>query len=145
MPRTSFGFAPVLISVMRFSLVALVLFAALPGCGGDNTGPSESDFAVFRDPTSSFSTTDVRDIDDQIVRFIPADGTMLWTPSNLLFDNWPVSGNFLGPDRAFEVRFGTVSGQRRAYFTQVGPGTICNLEVTGNSLQLSPTNVLPPQ
>jgi hypothetical protein len=104
----------------------------------------ESDFAEFRDH-ELFHHHGRRDIDDQIVRFVPADSTMLWTPSNLLFDNWPVSGNLLGPDRAFEVRFGTVSGQRRAYFTQVGPGTICNLEVTGNSLQLSPTNVLPPQ
>jgi hypothetical protein len=127
-------------TVVLFTVSALAL-----GCNGDETGPSESDFAVFRDPASSFATTDVRDIDDEIVRFIPSDNTMLWTPTNLLFDNWPVSGNFLGPDRSFEVRFGTVSGQRRAYFTQVGPGTICDLEVSGMTLQLSPTNVLPPQ
>jgi hypothetical protein len=130
---------------MRTTCSFIALSALLLGCDGDTTAPSDSDFAVFRDPGSSFTTTDVRDVDDQVVRFIPADATMLWTPSNLLFDNWPVSGNLLGPDRAFEVRFGTVSGQRRAYFTQVGPGTICDLEVTGNSLQLSPTNVLPPQ
>jgi hypothetical protein len=125
--------------------VLLALSAIVLGCDGDETGPSDSDFAVFRDAASSFATSDVRDIDDQIVKFIPSDKTMLWTPGNLLFDDWPVSGNFLGPDRAFEVRFGTASGQRRAYFTQVGPGTICDIEVVGNTLQLSPTNVLPPQ
>jgi len=135
----------VLFSLMRTLSVLIAISAVLLGCNGDNTGPSSSDFAVFRDPASSFTTTDVRDIDDEIVRFIPSDNTMLWTPSNLLFDNWPVSGNFLGPNRAFEVRFGTVSGQRRAYFTEVGPGTICNLAVTGNTLQLSPTTTLPPQ
>ncbi len=130
---------------MRTTAVLIAISALHFGCGGDNTGPSDSDFAVFRDPTSSFSTTDVRDIDDEIVRFIPRDSTMLWTPTNLLFDNWPVSGNFLGPNRAFEVRFGTVSGQRRAYFTEVGPGTLCDLEVSGNTLQLSPTTIHPPQ
>jgi hypothetical protein len=130
---------------MRRLSIFLAITAALLACDDDNTGPSDSDFAVFRDPSSSFSTTDVRDIDNEIVRFLPADNTMLWTPGNLLFDNWPVSGNFLGPNRAFEVRFGTVSGERRAYFTEVGPGTICDLRVTGNNLQLLPTTTLPPQ
>ncbi len=129
---------------MKTAPLLIVISALLLGCDG-TTDPSDSDFAVFRDSGSSFSTTDVRDIDDQIVRFIPSDSTMLWTSTNLLFDDWPVSGNFLGPNRAFEVRFGTVSGQRRAYFTEVGPGTICDLEVSGNALQLFPTTVLPPQ
>ena len=31
------------------------------------------------------------------------------------------------------------------YFTEVGPGTLCDLRVTGNNLQLIPTNSLPPQ
>jgi len=130
---------------MKTLSVLIAIPAMLLGCGGDTAGPSGSDFAVFRDPGSSFTSSDVRDIDDEIVRFIPSDNTMLWTPSNLLFDNWPVSGNFLGPNRSFEVRFGTVSGQRRAYFTEVGPGTLCDLRVTGARLELFPTNTHPPQ
>ncbi len=98
---------------------------------------------MFTDPASGFSTTDVRDLDDQIVRFNPADNTMLWTPDNLLFDSWVVDGNFMDAAHMFQVRFGSVSGEKRAYFTEAGRGTLCDLKVEQNTLQLLPTNVFP--
>lgn len=110
-----------------------------------NLPPAGSSFSVFTDPASGFSTTDVRDLDDQIVRFNTADNTMLWTPDNLLFDGWVVNGNFLDAARMFQVRFGSVSGEKRAYFTEAGRGTLCDLKVEQNILQLLPTNVFPPQ
>jgi hypothetical protein len=134
---------------MNKSLGILGILALAVSCDGTSTDPTPppagSNLAVFTDPASGFSTTDVRDVDDQIVRFNPADRTLIWTPSNLIFDNWPVNGNLLGPTGDFQVRFGTVSGQRRAYFTETGRGTICDLQVdSGNVLRLLPTNSLPP-
>lgn len=138
----------VLISLMNKSFILAVLALAI-GCDGNSTDPTPpppgSNLAVFTDPTSGFQTTDVRDVDNQIVRFNPTDRTLIWTPSNLVFDNWPVNGNLLGPTGDFQVRFGTVSGQRRAYFTETVRGTICDLQVdSGNVLRLFPTNTLPP-
>jgi hypothetical protein len=56
---------------------------------------------------------------------------------------WPVSGNFLDAAHSFQVRFGSRSGQRRAYFTETGSGTICNLEVSGGQLRVTATNERP--
>jgi hypothetical protein len=121
------------------------------GCGdGGSTSstppPSSSGFAVFTDSASGFSTTDVYDVDNQVVRFVPGDRTMLWVQDNLLFDGWVVEGNFMGeaPPFPFQVRFGTVNGQRRAYFTEAGRGTLCDLRVENRVLTLLPTNTLPP-
>jgi hypothetical protein len=136
------------------SIHALALAAAffILGCG-DGTGtsptppPAGSGFAVFTDSASGFSTTDVYDVDNQVVRFVAADRTMLWVQDNLLFDGWVVEGNFLGESAPypFQVRFGSVSGQRRAFFTETGRGTLCDLRVENRVLTLLPTNSLPPQ
>jgi hypothetical protein len=43
------------------------------------------------------------------------------------------------------VRFGTEEGERRAYFTEAGPGTICNLRVAGpDVLFISASSETPP-
>jgi hypothetical protein len=127
-------------------LATLALAVACDESSTDPTPPpAGSNLVVFMDPTSGFSTTDVRDVDNQIVRFNPTDHTLIWTPSNLVFDGWPVNGNLLGPSGDFQVRFGTASGQRRAYFTETVRGTLCDLQVdSGNVLRLLPTNTLPP-
>lgn len=45
----------------------------------------------------------------------------------------------------FRVRFGTEEGERRAYFTEAGPGTICNLTFLGpEQLSIFGTRELPP-
>jgi hypothetical protein len=133
--------------VLLVSLSGLVALEV--GCGdGTSTAPLDpgsEGLAVFTDPASGFSTADVRDVDDQIMRFKPTERTLLWVEGNLVFDGWIVDGNFLAEGHPYEVRFGTVSGQRRAYFTETGRGTLCDLEVEGNVLQIRPTNTLPPQ
>ena len=53
----------------------------------------------------------------------------------------PSNGNFLRSDRAFQVRFGTRDGARRAYFTETVATTICDIEIVGGQLVISATNV----
>ena len=102
---------------------------------------------VFFDPDSEFSTMDVRDVDDEIVRFDGDLKAIIWVTDDLVFDEgvWENDGNFLLEGRPFQVRFGTVDGERRAYFTETGPATICNISVDQGRLRIAATNVLVPQ
>lgn len=106
--------------------------------------PAGANYAVFTDTATGFTTTDVRDVDEQVMRFDLDDGALIWLPDSLAFDGWTVNGNFLNGGQ-FEVRFGRVDGQQRAYFTEVGPGTLCDLEVNDGFLSIQPTNQLPPR
>ena len=133
---------------------AWIFLIGFVGCGDsglttDSTPPpppaASDTFAVFMDPNSDFQTTDVRDVDNEIVRFDTTENALVWTPTDLLFDGWVVDGNFLGEGRPYQVRFGTVSGERRAYFTETVRGTICELSVVNNELFIAPTDLLPPQ
>jgi hypothetical protein len=42
------------------------------------------------------------------------------------------------------VRFGTKDGQRRAYFTEAAAGTICDVEIVGGQVSITPTTVTVP-
>jgi hypothetical protein len=44
--------------------------------------------------------------------------------------------------RLLQVRFGTVLGVQRAYFTETGSGTICNFVVTPTTVSIYPMNTL---
>lgn len=110
-----------------------------PGDGSDAT------FAVFSDPDSEFSTSDVRDVDDEIVRFDATAKTLIWAADGSVFDDWAVDGNFLGPTQFFQVRFGTKDGERRAYFTETVAATICDLRISNGQLRISATSVTVPQ
>ncbi len=134
--------------------ILLTVAIGLLGCSDslttDSTAlpppPAPGDtFAVFSDPNSDFQTTDVRDTDNEVVRFDTTENALVWTPSDLLFDGWVVDGNFLDPGRQYQVRFGTVNGETRAYFTETGRGTICELSVVNNELFIAPTDLLPPR
>jgi len=128
-----------------FFLLFLVLVHGAGGCGSSPSGPDQASRLVqFRDPASDFSTTDVRDVQEQIVRFDAADRTLIWAASGARFGGWDPSGNFLDRDRRFQVRFGTRDGQRRAYFTETASATICDIEVVAGQLVISPTNVTVP-
>ena len=133
---------------------AWVFLIGFVGCGDsglttDSTPPppprAGDTFAVFMDPNSDFQTTDVRDADNEVVRFDTTETALVWTATDLLFDGWVVDGNFLGAGRPYQVRFGAVSGERRAYFTETVRGTICELSVVNNELFIAPTDLLPPQ
>jgi hypothetical protein len=106
--------------------------------------PLPVQIAVFSDPPSSFMTSDVRDVQGQIVQFDTANNALIWAADSRSFSGYPVSGTFIGADRAFQVRFGTDAGERRAYFTETGPETICDIDVVNGQLVILPTNVRVP-
>jgi len=113
----------------------------------DNGGTDTTNFAVFVDPDTDFSTTDVRDVDEEMIRFDTTTLGILWVADGRTFDEgfWPVDDVFLGSGGSFQVRFGTKDGERRAYFTETGPATICNFVVSGSSFLIFATSTLVPQ
>jgi len=100
--------------------------------------------AVFTDPASSFTTSDVRDVQGEIVRFDITSDSLIWAADGRSFPGYPVSGNFVRADKKFQIVFGTDAGERRAYFTETATGTICDVQVTGGQLAIFPTNVKVP-
>jgi hypothetical protein len=106
---------------------------------------------VFTDPSTGFSTSDVRDAQDQIVQFT-SRGDLIWGADGTRFPGYVVTyENYIpcGPcDGWFEVRFGTQAGERRAYLTvdygHDNPGTLVDLEVAGGALVVNRTSVFPP-
>ena len=96
---------------------------------------------MFTDPASNFSTSDVRDVQDQIVRFDTANNSLIWAADGRSFPGYPVSGTFVRADKFFQVRFGTKNGEHRAYFTEAASATICDVEVVNGQLVISPTAV----
>jgi hypothetical protein len=111
--------------------------------------PSDpASYAVFVDPVTGFTTDEVHDADREIVHFEPALGVMVSAATGSTVSGWEANGTDLGWSRSgipFRVRFGTELGERRAYFTEAGPGTICNLRIAGtDQLFISGTNETPP-
>jgi hypothetical protein len=133
-------------------LVVSLLSGAVGGCGDSRIAPSPSPtptpapqpvvLAVFADPVAPNGTTsDIRDVHEEIVRLDLTSGSLIWVADGRMFAGYPVSnGYFLRADRAFQVRFGTKDGQRRAYFTETGSATICDISVVGGTLVILPTN-----
>lgn len=138
--RTRFEVAE---ETMMRSWAFLLLFSCLAaaGCGSSTTGPDPARLVFFQDPDSSFSTSDVRDAQEQIVRFDSVDETLIWTPTGAAFPGWHTSGNFLDASHRFQVRFGTKDGTRRAYFTETLADTICDIQVNNGQLIILPTDV----
>jgi len=136
--------------------IVVLLTAGVAGCGSGSasssttpaTAPSpptpQVQLAVFHDPSSSFTTSDVRDVQEQIVRFDMATNSLIWVADGRSFSGYPVDGNFIRSDHAFQVRFGTKDGERRAYFTETTKETICDIEVTNGQLVLTSTNEMVP-
>lgn len=116
-----------------------------------------SPLRVFTDPATGFSTSDLRDAEEQIVQ-LNAEGHLIFTPENVTFPGHSVgSGDggeiYIEPLQAscacyLEVRFGTRDGERRAYLTgeaiHDNPGTLVDLEVVDGALVVSRTSVYPP-
>ena len=127
-------------------LAALGLSCGSGSNGSSPTAPSAAQgqtLAMFTDPTTGQATSDVRDVDEQVMRFEMPSGVLVWVADGTRHNGWPASGNFLDAARGFQVRFGSRSGQRRAYFTESGSGTICNLEVRGGQLSITATSERP--
>src|SRR5262245_60484272 len=131
------------------TVLLLTVIGALAACGGDGggsqnvtnvTGPTQPVLlAQFTDPVSGSMTTDVRDVDEQIVQFDTNHQTLIWQADGRTFPGYTVTVNNINGD--FQVRFGTKDGARRAYFTETARPFICNIEVANGQISISPTNV----
>lgn len=111
----------------------------------DNGGDVNPDLALFTDPDTGFSTTVVHDVDTDTVQFSISGKSILYQDgTEYQAGSWTAEGNFLA-DGGFQIRFGTEVGERKAYFTETAPGTICNFVVTADQFQIFPTTVTPPQ
>jgi hypothetical protein len=141
------------------AVLLLILIEGMAACGDSGSTPRTPStptpppppppsgpvqLAVFSDPASSFTTSDVRDVQRQIVRFDVASHSLIWAADSRSFSGYPVNGLFIRADRFFQVRFGTEDGERRAYFTEAGSGTICDVEIVGGQLVITGTNVTVP-
>lgn len=113
----------------------------------DGNGANNASLAVFQDPDSSFSTTDVYDVDDQIVRFDTETKSIIWAEDGRAYQAglWEVNGNFPEATGFFQVRFGTKDGERRAYFTETATATICDIRVSDDTLSIFATTIPVPQ
>lgn len=124
------------------ALALATLLVGVGACSDDDSPTSPTPptltLASFVDPRGG-STTDVRDSEGDIVRFT-VDGLLVWPPTMATFGGFPVAGNLIGPTQGFEIRFGTEGGQRRAYFTERGPGTICDIDLINGMINISPTS-----
>ena len=142
--------------IQSAAVMLLILIQGMAGCGGSAPAPTPSQppptttttpppsgpvqLAVFSDPATGFMTSDVRDVQDQIVRFDTASNSLIWAADGRSFPGYPVSGLFIRGDRFFQVRF-TKDGQPRAYFTETVATTICDIEIIGGQLSITATNV----
>jgi hypothetical protein len=119
-----------------------------PGATPTVPAPEASPYVAFIDCTTGFRTDAVFDADREVVHFDAELEAMVSDVSGASVSGWTVAGADLDWSRSgvsFRVRFGTEGGERRAYFTEAGPGTICNLEVASpDVLYISATSERPP-
>ena len=163
----------------RFPGIVLLLLAqGLAGCGDSGSSsmpstPSEPSaqstptpiptptptLTVFTDSATGFSTTDLRDSQEQILQ-LTTGGELVWTADGTRLPGYRVThptadgkvlfveGKICLEQCAFEVRFGTRDGERRAYLTvdhiHWNPGTLVDVEVVGGALVVTETDVYPP-
>jgi hypothetical protein len=142
----------------RVLAAALMSLAAAACGGGSPSAPSPSpqpipsptqpppavSLVTLTDPASPFSTTDVRDKQDQILRFNTAQ-ELIWAADDTRFPGYRVTGNFIG-SHSYEVVFVTREGERRAYFTVHGhgptdPNRVCDIEVVNGTLVITETDI----
>jgi hypothetical protein len=140
-------------------VVTLVGFAwALAGCGGP-TSPSPAGgterLAVFLDRETGYTTSDVHDAQDQIVRFTDT-GDLIWSAGGQRFPGYIADGQVVTAERVcagcyFLVRFGSRGGEPRAYLTFAGADangqtpTVLDVEVAEGQLAVSATRVTVPR
>lgn len=155
-------------------IVLLVLAQGLAGCGGSGSSPSApsavpppaaqpappptsiNGLMRFTEQASGFSTSDVRDAQEQIVQF-STSGELIWTADGTRFPGFGFGfpwfpnnyiSNLTSCQCEFVVHFGTKDGERRAYLTadygHDNPDTVLDLEIAGGVLTVGRTDVFPP-
>lgn len=152
----------------RIGISLFLVAQALAGCDdGATPGPAapspmrpEPRLVTFEESSSGFSTTDLRDADEQIVQFT-VNGQLIWAAdSTRLFGYYVttvpgthgvvsyITGRICDEDCVFEVRFGSSGGERRAYLTvdygHDNPGTLVDVAVVDGRLIVSPTDRFAP-
>ena len=151
------------------SVVLLVIAQALAACNDHGVTPSpaapsglvpETRLVAVAESSSGFSTTDLRDADDQIVQFT-VNGQLIWAEDGTRLSGYYVTtvtgthgvvtyvtGRICAESCVFEVRFGTSGGERRAYLTvdygHDNPGTLVDIAVVDGRLRVSPTEKFAP-
>jgi hypothetical protein len=140
-------------AVLTKASVVVLLVVALSACSDSPSTPTPPtptptpapvQLVVFVDPATGLGTSDVRDVQGQVVRFDRANNSLIWAADGRSFPGYPVDGDFVRSDRFFQVRFGTEGGARRAYFTEAVNATLCDVEIVGSSPVISATSVTVP-
>ena len=113
---------------------------------------------VFTDPGTGLSTSEVRDVQEQVLQINTA-GELIWTADGTHLPGYRVDrccypavsyivGKICAEGCVFEVRFGTKDGERHAYLTadygHDNPGTLVDVEVSGGALVVTRTSVFVP-
>ena len=113
---------------------------------------------VFTEPGTGFSTSEVRDVQEQVLQINTAN-ELIWTADGTRPSGIPgrplllsgvsyIVGKICAEGCAFEVRFGTKNGERRAYLTadygHDNPGTLVDVEVSGGALVVTRTSIFVP-
>lgn len=137
--------------VSLMAVCAGLMLACIPPAGSTTDGTdvdgdqppdgTASSLAVFQDPDSDFSTSDVYDANSDIVRFDAEARTIIWRADDTPYQAgaWDVSGNLLYGG-FFTIRFGTLDGVPRAYLTETANATdICDVFVVDGVLGIVPT------
>lgn len=156
---------------MRTPILLLALLPALTACGESSSVapsppppvqvPAAPTLFEFIDDDTGFKTFDLRDAQNQIVQ-VNSSRELIWTADGTRLPGYRATGNAFSDGRryyfiegqiceagcAFEVRFGTEDGERRAYLTvdygHENPGTVVDVEVIGGALQVTQTDIYPP-
>lgn len=149
------------------AIVIVIVANGLAGCDGSSsqpTSPSSASsgnpsgvpaLATFFDPASRFSTSDLRDAEDEIMQLstagelvFPATNTRLPGFRRLIGPEQGIEGNICIPRCAFVVRFGIKDGEQRAYLTvdyhDDNPGTLVDVEFANGALVVTQTELYPP-
>lgn len=123
--------------------------------------PPATTLQVFTETATGFSTTDLRDSQDQILQ-ISRTNELIWVPDGSRIPGYKlwsyaypdaglvyfIDGRICPVGCGFEVRFGTRDGERRAYLTvdygHSNPGTLVDVEVVSGALIVTQTTAYPP-
>jgi hypothetical protein len=129
-----------------FGLALMVLSGCTTIVGGDGNGNGDGGddarYAVFVDPENpDFSTTDVYDVDGDIVRFDIENHAVFWVADGRTLDEgtWVLDG-YVVVGRGYQIRFGTDDGVRRAYISGVASENIYQSHFHADSFDFDPTS-----
>jgi hypothetical protein len=152
---------------MRIHAAIVIVIVAQAGCDGSHSSPispssaspgnpsGAQNLVAFFDPASSFSTSDLRDAEEEIMQFTTA-GELVFPATNIRLSEFRrssgpeqgIEGNICRPSCAFVVRFGIKDGEHRAYLTvdygHDNPGTLVDVEVANGILVVTQSDLYPP-